>query len=479
MSPELYEEAAVHGCRESRNGFWTRSRPWKARGVSMMRARPTRVRVAAALAACSTVALLLSTGCTLRQLKKQEQQIAARCDLEGTVTTEHPSSAPLVVVLIRREGEAWKIFDSFTRETAGRWFFRRVVPGSYRLAAFEDVNADLVYQPDEPVLRALGGVLYELAPGQIEKDIALVIPTGGRAPVEGPVDVLAEIRARSSREQEAISLGQASVKGEVVTLDDPRFDPENAKKGLWDRIEFAYEVGPGIYFLEEYDPTKIPVLFVHGIEGHPRQFAELTENLDRERFQPWFYYYPSGGRLDKISSRLSELVTELRVHHGFDELFVVAYSMGGLVARSFILKSHEQSDREYVRLFVSISTPWGGSEWARRGVERAGERVSLPPYWRDVAVGSEFLDGIFFEDPGARKIRRRLPTAVAYHMVYGFKKSGVGPSGDEVLTLSTMLRREAQRDALTQYGVDDTHLGIIRNPETFAVLNELLAEAAR
>jgi pimeloyl-ACP methyl ester carboxylesterase len=440
------------------------------------------VPIAAALAACATVALLLSTGCTLlklMQLKKEKEQTAALCKLMGSVTTEHPSSAQLIVVLLRREGETWKIFDLFTRDTAGLWVFGAVAPGSYRLAAFEDVKADLVYQPDEPVLRARGSVIYELAPGQIEKDIALVIPTGGRAEVEGPIDILAEVRARSSREQEAISLGQASVMGEVVTLDDPRFDPEHATKGLWRRIEFVYEVGPGIYFLEEYDPDKIPVLFVHGVEGHPRQFAEVVENLDRERFQPWFYYYPSGSPLDGISSHLSQRVVELRGRHGFDELFVVAYSMGGLVARSFILKHHEQSDREYVRLFVSISTPWGGSEWARRGVERAGKHVSLPPYWEDVAAGSEFLDGIFFEDPGVRKVRRRLPPEVPYHLVYGFKKSGLGPSGDEVLTLSSMLRREAQREALTQYGVDDTHLGIIRNPETFAVLNELLAEAAR
>jgi pimeloyl-ACP methyl ester carboxylesterase len=442
-----------------------------------MRPGPLRPRIPIVLAVCLVAALLLSSGCLLRTLRKQQQREAVMCLLEGTVTTEHPSSAPLVVVILRREGESFAIFDSFTRETAGRWFFF-AGPGSYRLAAFEDKNADLVYQPGEPARRAMTGLVYELTPGQRQQNIELVIPPGGRADVQGPVDILTELRARSAHHQEARSLGQLSIKGEIVGLDDSRFDPEKARSGLWQRIDFLYEVGPGIYFLEAYDPDKIPVLFVHGVLGSPREFEKIAERLDRERFQPWFYYYPSGFHLDDISSHLSQLVAELHVRHHFDDLFVVAHSMGGLVARSFILKHHEQSERDYVKLFISISSPWGGVAQARFGVEHAPENVPLPPSWHDVASGSPFLDGLFFEEPATREIRRRLPPVVGYHLLFGYKKAGRGAAGDGVLTLSSMLRVEAQREALTRYGIDDHHTGILRNPETFAAFNEILAAAA-
>ena len=35
----------------------------------------------------------------------------------------------------------------------------------------------------------------------------------------------------------------------------------------WKPAEFFREVGGNVYFLEAYDATKIPVLFVHGAAG--------------------------------------------------------------------------------------------------------------------------------------------------------------------------------------------------------------------
>ena len=56
----------------------------------------------------------------------------------------------------------------------------------------------------------------------------------------------------------------------------------------------------------EFDPDKIPVLFVHGIGGTPLDWKYLAKGLDRHRFQPWFYYYPSGLRLNLVSGLLHE-----------------------------------------------------------------------------------------------------------------------------------------------------------------------------
>lgn len=75
--------------------------------------------------------------------------------------------------------------------------------------------------------------------------------------------------------------------GQVVSLDDPRFSATNARWGLWVPPEFLPDTGAGLYFLQEYDRDKTPILFVHGSGGNPTDFRFLIEGLDRSRYQPW------------------------------------------------------------------------------------------------------------------------------------------------------------------------------------------------
>jgi pimeloyl-ACP methyl ester carboxylesterase len=418
----------------------------------------------------------LATGCVLLQVREQQQKAQNMARIWGSVRTEEPHAHPLVVVLVRVEGESGTIFDHFVVERAGRFYFV-VTPGTYALAAFEDVSGDLVYEPDEPALPARDSERYELGPGDSVKDIELVIHPEGRAYVDGPVDISA-LQARNIHDQARASIGQLSIKGEVVGLDDPRFDAENGKLGLWKPFDFVFDVGPGIYFLEEYDDEKTPVLFVHGIGGYPREFEALVEGLDRGRFQPWVYYYPSGAHLDRIADHLAQLVVELRHVHGFDELFVVAHSMGGLVARAFILTHYDITHSDTVKLFVSISTPWGGQASAQKGVERSPVVVAS---WRDVAPASAFLKEIFYEDPETARVRRRLPEHAAFHLMFGYRRNGKlpGASGDRVIAAASALRLEAQNEAESIRGFDYDHTEILRSPEASARLNEILASALR
>ena len=243
-------------------------------------------------------------------------------------------------------------------------------------------------------------------------------------------------------------------------------------------FQFIVEVGAGVYFVEPYDPGRVPVLFVHGIGGNPREFEALTESLDRTRFQPWFYYYPSAASLSEVAAHLAQLVRELRVRHGFERIFVVAHSMGGLVARSFVQQHFERMGNRTVRLFVSISTPWGGHAAAQKGVDRAPVVVRS---WVDIAPDSAFLNGLFFEDPDTRAIARALPAHVPYHLIFGFRRARklLGPSTDTVVTVASELRREAQREAVRIYGLDHDHTGILRSSETANLLNEILKDALR
>src|SRR4029079_12697506 len=101
--------------------------------------------------------------------------------------------------------------------------------------------------------------------------------------------------------------------GGVTTLAGSRFTEDVAERGMWQFYDFLIAGRAGIYFLEPYDPKRIPVLFVHGISGTPQNFRTLIATLDRKRFQPWVAYYPTGGRLDVIVGWLDELFTRLEV----------------------------------------------------------------------------------------------------------------------------------------------------------------------
>lgn len=98
----------------------------------------------------------------------------------------------------------------------------------------------------------------------------------------------------------------------------------------------------------------------------------LVDNLDRSRFQPWFFYYPSAPHLDRIAQSLERALSGLQVRHGFSRLIVVPHSMGGLVTRAALNDVMENSATHrivQIPAFVSISSPWNGHTAATKGVE--------------------------------------------------------------------------------------------------------------
>jgi len=203
--------------------------------------------------------------------------------------------------------------------------------------------------------------------------------------------------------------------------------------------------------------------------GTPLDFAPLIDALDHTRFQPWVFYYPSGARLESLSALLTQLFVRLRVQYGFKRAAVVAHSMGGLVAREFLLQDYETNAADVVRTFVTISSPLGGMASAGKGVESSPIVVRS---WYGLAPGNMYLDGLFYEDPAAKTRRRRLPAAMSYHLLFGFRGSG---SNDGIVALSSQLRPEAQEEARSERGFDETHTSILQSSAVAARLNQILA----
>ena len=468
-----------------------------------MRDRGAAKRVAARLRAAITIGLgLFLTSCALVDLAKvrETERLEARyARVSGTVSPGDVDAEWLVVfmarvecdadwaLLRRRAGdgalasrkESWSAEDRALLERVGHkaviaehvvlqrpgpWWVE-LAPGCYGVGAFADLDRNFRYD-DEPALAAVSDVrrLLELSAGDEVDGLELVIDSGTRL-VDGLDLLRQQIRStelRSHGEQMLVSVSQVSVEGEVLPLSDARFGKDSGRLGYYEIFRFLWEVRPGIYFLEEYDPGREPVLFVHGALGYPQEFEALIGALDRSRFQPWVALYPSGAELEAVAEYFARVVTNLRLRLGFDSLAVVAHSMGGLVARELILKHHAVALGDPIDRFVSISTPWGGVPSAATGAEVSPFVV---PSWRDVRPDSAFLEGLFFE-AADRPQRRRLPDGVAFHLLFSVK--------DETIPLTSAIRWEALREARDRWPLPYGHADVLKSPEAARLLAEIL-----
>jgi pimeloyl-ACP methyl ester carboxylesterase len=401
-------------------------------------------------------AVVLASGCGMFRVKQDLWRMERAAELRGDVTGASKRK-PVVVLLIRDHWGKRTIFHYSVRYGSGAFQFS-MAPGTAYLFAFEDLNEDQRYQKGEPAAwfggttpqkitlndgEIAGGLTIRLSNDDL-REIELVAPL--ERPVEG-----------------AVKLGRYTYSsGEVTDLDDKRFTEEQGKKGLLEPVHTAMLNGLGVYFLEPYDPKKVPVLFVHGAGGYPQEFRTLIEHLDRSKFQPWVLQYPSGFRLDESSDFLVKGLVELYAKHKFRKLVIVAHSMGGLLSRAAINKIATEYPDNPIVLFITLSTPWDGVDAAAIGVEYSPMVI---PCWVDVAPNSPFLQTLF---------ERPLPKAISFYLLFGVV-GGNGTDGAVPLTSEISLR--AQADAVRIYGYPETHTSILRSDPVILRVNTLLQKA--
>jgi pimeloyl-ACP methyl ester carboxylesterase len=252
-------------------------------------------------------------------------------------------------------------------------------------------------------------------------------------------------------------------RGTLVTWSDPRFAPQAGPAGMWTPLEAYKEYGAGVFFFEPYDPARIPVLFVHGINGTANDFKTIIDNLDRTRFQPWVFQYPSGFRLELISDFLLRTLDELQAIHKFNRYAIIAHSMGGLVSRATVNKTVKRPGTSPIVLYVTISTPWEGHEAAKAGAQYS---PLVLPVWLDMVPGSPYLSRLW---------QTELPATVPYYLIYGYK----GGSGtDGTVSLRSVLKLEAQDQSVRTIGFPNDHTDILQSSEVIHRLNALLARYA-
>jgi pimeloyl-ACP methyl ester carboxylesterase len=405
---------------------------------------------------------LFLVGCMFGDLRQNLAQIHEYAVLRGTVRADHPTDLPIIVVIYSGEKNREQLVDYFVLAGPGRYFFF-VPAGDYRVAAFEDVNRDFAYTPGaEPSALLRGGQEIAAKSGATVEGLDIEIRGAGRERVPF---VFTSLAPEESGDR---SLAEFHL-GEVTSMNDPRFSAESARRGLWQPAVFLRGVGAGVYFLEPYDPRKVPVLSVHGALGHPRNFATLISRLDRNRFQPWLAYYPTAVPLKATATFLDRWMQYLYARHQYPRLAVVAHSMGGLVARAFVNRVIAADDgrTDGMRLFLTISTPWEGLAAAQRGVDRA---PVVAPSWYDMATGSPFQRSL---------LDTALPPTLGHDLLFSFAGGSrrMAEANDGVVTVASQLESRVQSHARTVRGFNETHTSILESVEVSALLNSELAVA--
>jgi len=239
--------------------------------------------------------------------------------------------------------------------------------------------------------------------------------------------------------------------------------------GLWEPFDYAVQVGTGVYFLEPYDPNKIPIVFISGAGGYPRQWKDVIAQLDRTKYQPWVYAYPSGIRLAEAARLLDGVMNELHARYHFDRVYVTAHSMGGLVARGYVQRSAHVDNERYVRLLVTMSTPWRGHAAAWMGVDLLPATV---PSWNDMRVDSEYQREIFAQPLGDNVVHYLFFT----HVGADYRADG---ADDGTVSVASQLRPEAVREAKEVLEFSCSHDAVLSSEASIAAYRRILDESDR
>jgi pimeloyl-ACP methyl ester carboxylesterase len=116
----------------------------------------------------------------------------------------------------------------------------------------------------------------------------------------------------------------------------------------------------GLFQLEPYDPSKIPVVFVHGLLSRPEAWTQAINGLlgdptIRKKYQFWLFLYPTGLPVWRSAAGLRDELDRFETPSLDDETKrqaeshnpLVGHSMGGLICSTMIREGGEKLWRRF------------------------------------------------------------------------------------------------------------------------------------
>lgn len=361
--------------------------------------------------------------------------------------------AATLIAAYRSTGNGDAEYTGYATLTPSGSFMLYLPEGRYLLYSLTDYNDDGILQNNE-ISGIFGSVVapreIALAEGALVTNIDIHASGAGRhiLRLPGPFPLREYLKIPR----------KVTYNGQILKIYSEYFSVENAQTGYWHPTSFMQTFGAHIYLTEKYDQKKIPVLFVHGTKGSPHNWIYLCMRLDRTRYQPLFYYYPSGIRLSLSAAILNEELRELRQQYGFQKMVVVAHSVGGLVSRAFISRYVSDGHNDFINLFVTFATPWSGFEMADASQQRPHKSI---PAWADLGPQSSFIQ---------KTMNAKLPAHLRHYIFYGT---------NDVLSADKATDERAVSCAVKSLGFDCTHDTILIKRSVFEKFNAILEKELR
>ncbi|PYL23771.1 MAG: hypothetical protein DMF44_07085 [Verrucomicrobia bacterium] len=314
-------------------------------------------------------------------------------------------------------------------------------------------------------------------------------PRGITAPVTATLDFHGKDATLALRRPAKQST--ATVEGKTrplaVNFSDPISyykPPSNlALRGLIGGFEAThYPAGIGLYFLQPYDPDRIPLVFVHGLFSTPFTWVQTANGLQadpeiRKHYQFWVFAYPTGYPILYSALRLRESLAKVdQVYPNHKPYVVVGHSMGGMLthdqvitvtkdmwetalgenakhifegepSNSLIVRATTFRANPRIQRVVVICTPHRGSKMASGGLGKiAISLINLPgqltSVLKDSLTGAELLkltgskrlpNSVWALRPTnpSFPIINSAPITVPYHSIIGDRGRGDSPNSTD------------------------------------------------
>jgi pimeloyl-ACP methyl ester carboxylesterase len=196
--------------------------------------------------------------------------------------------------------------------------------------------------------------------------------------------------------------------------------------------------------LQQFDPARTPVIFVHGLQETPANWAPMVnflrdDPLIRKNYQFWFYSYPSGYPYPYSAALFRRDLDGIkRAFPDHKRLVLIGHSMGGMICRLMITDAGDKIWRDFfgtspaktplapdarklveealifnhrpdVESVIFISTPHRGSKIASGLIGRIGASLVRTPRPFDPVYAS--IKPLLIADPAARPLNR-MPNSV-------------------------------------------------------------------
>ncbi|MFG0287869.1 MAG: esterase/lipase family protein [Rhodopirellula sp. JB044] len=322
-------------------------------------------------------------------------------------------------------------------------------------------------------------------------------------------------------------------------LDSPEYRKrDRATEGLLDPDDAQQK--RGLYMLEPYDPNRIPVLMVHGLWSSPLTWMDMFNDLRsfpeiRQRYQFWFYLYPSGQPFWLSATQLRSDLFAMRQtfdatgqDRAIDNMVLVGHSMGGLISRmqtidsgddfwnivsnqpkeklrgppqdvNRLVSALEFRPNKSISRVITIGTPHRGSDLANSATRwLAGKLIKLPKmaistsnrltranpgFFRDTRLLTEAnaVDSLAPDSPiFPVMLKAKTSPDIVYHNIVGIMEdppllAGPNYQGDGVVDYASAKMEDVKSELI----VDSTHTKIHMEGKSIFEVRRILLEHLR